>query len=321
MRATSRGSCDQHHVAGLDRHVGAGPDGDADVGRQQRRRVVDAVAHHGTRLPCACSSLILSALSSGSTSANTCRSRVRGHAVGHAFESPVSMATSMPSSCSRSPLHGIPAGSRRRRQTPQGRDRPRSDRWPPGRSWPKRRRPRAGPRAAWRPSLRSSAGPPTFSWRPSTSASTPWPAMAWNPSACGTSRPRSWALFRGLGRSGARSRAPPRRRGAARIVLLHAVGGDRLDHAVLAEGQRARLVEHDDVQVARFLQPPPVADQQAVAGAHRGGDGDDQRHRQPQRMGQAITSTVTMRVMVKSSVAPSASHARRSARRLRAPRA
>ena len=40
----------QRNVGGLDRGVGAGgAHGDADVGRGQRRRVVDAVADHGHR--------------------------------------------------------------------------------------------------------------------------------------------------------------------------------------------------------------------------------------------------------------------------------
>ncbi len=37
----------QYHVGSLDRHVGAGTDGDAEVGLGQRRSVVDAVADHG----------------------------------------------------------------------------------------------------------------------------------------------------------------------------------------------------------------------------------------------------------------------------------
>ena len=43
----------QHHVGALDRDVGAGADGDADIGLGQRRRIVDAVADEGDLLPCA----------------------------------------------------------------------------------------------------------------------------------------------------------------------------------------------------------------------------------------------------------------------------
>ena len=41
---------DQRHVGGLDRHVGTGADGDADVGLSERRRVVDPVADHRHQL-------------------------------------------------------------------------------------------------------------------------------------------------------------------------------------------------------------------------------------------------------------------------------
>ena len=39
-------AADQGDVGGGHRHVGAGADGDAEVGLGQRRRVVDAVADH-----------------------------------------------------------------------------------------------------------------------------------------------------------------------------------------------------------------------------------------------------------------------------------
>ena len=55
-------------------------------------------------------------------------------------------------------------------------------------------------------------------------------------------------------------------------------------HAELALGQRARLVKHDHVDLARLLQGQPVAHQDPVVGAHRGGDGDDQRHCQAERV-------------------------------------
>lgn len=38
---------DQHDVGGLDGHVGAGADGDADVGLSEGGRVVDPVPDHG----------------------------------------------------------------------------------------------------------------------------------------------------------------------------------------------------------------------------------------------------------------------------------
>ncbi len=55
-----------------------------------------------------------------------------------------------------------------------------------------------------------------------------------------------------------------------------------VDDAVLAERQRPRLVEHDRVQVACFLEPAPVAHEQPAAGAQRGRDRDHERYREPQ---------------------------------------
>ena len=49
-----------------------------------------------------------------------------------------------------------------------------------------------------------------------------------------------------------------------------------------ALGQRARLVEEDDVDVAHRLQRQPVLDQDAAAGGAFGGDRDDQGNRQAQ---------------------------------------
>ena len=79
-------------------HVGARPDGDADVGLGQGRRIVDPVADHGHRRPRTWSLRISSALSPGRTSATTSSipasrgawlRRVRR-------SSPVSMTTSRP---------------------------------------------------------------------------------------------------------------------------------------------------------------------------------------------------------------------------------
>jgi len=42
---------DERHVARLEGDVGAGADGDADIGLRECRRVVDAVADHGHPLP------------------------------------------------------------------------------------------------------------------------------------------------------------------------------------------------------------------------------------------------------------------------------
>ena len=43
----ARVAADERHVGGLDGHVGAGPDGHAEVRLGERRRIVDAIADHG----------------------------------------------------------------------------------------------------------------------------------------------------------------------------------------------------------------------------------------------------------------------------------
>ena len=89
---------DQGDVGGLDRHVGAGADGEPDVGLGQGGGVVDAVAdHRRPRLPSACSRRTSAALCSGRTSAST-RSMPTWRAIAAAVRalSPVIMTTSMP---------------------------------------------------------------------------------------------------------------------------------------------------------------------------------------------------------------------------------
>ena len=94
----------QRDAGGVHRHVGAGAHGDADVGRGQRRRVVDAVADHRDaprRRPC--SAATTAALSSGSTSARTSSMpSCARHGLGAAAVVAGDAARSrMPSACSR----------------------------------------------------------------------------------------------------------------------------------------------------------------------------------------------------------------------------
>jgi hypothetical protein len=78
-----------------------------------------------TFFPCACSSRTLDALSSGSTSAKTVSiPRSSATASATAWASPVSIATSMPRSCSALMARGSPPGWRRPRRTPPGRPSP-----------------------------------------------------------------------------------------------------------------------------------------------------------------------------------------------------
>ena len=75
------------------------------------------------------------------------------------------------------------------------------------------------------------------------------------------------------------------RRQGQRLILAQRRHGGHPNHALLASGQRAGLVEDDDIHFTCSLQRQPVAHQDAVGCRQRRADGDDQRHRQPQRMG------------------------------------
>ncbi len=70
-----------------------------------------------------------------------------------------------------------------------------------------------------------------------------------------------------------------------RLVLGRFPPQSYADHPVLAQGERARLVEDHGVQEPRLLQPAPVAHQQPASRAQRGRDRDDERDREPQRVG------------------------------------
>ena len=74
-----------------------------------------------------------------------------------------------------------------------------------------------------------------------------------------------------------------RRREPEDTLGVHRARRD-VDEDRLALGQRAGLVEDDRVEGPRPLQREPVLDEQAVAGAERGGDRDDQRDRQAERV-------------------------------------
>jgi hypothetical protein len=96
----------QHDVGRLDGDVGAGADGDADVGLGQRRRVVDAVADEGDPRA-AWRRSTASTLPPGSTSASTSSMPSCGRWRGGARLSPVIIAT-------RAPARAAPRWPRRR---------------------------------------------------------------------------------------------------------------------------------------------------------------------------------------------------------------
>lgn len=56
------------------------------------------------------------------------------------------------------------------------------------------------------------------------------------------------------------------------------------DHAVLPEREGAGLVEDDLLEPARLLEAAPIADEEPRARRERGGDGDDERDRKPERV-------------------------------------
>ncbi len=178
---TPRGSLDAEHDAGrLDGHVGAGADGDADVGPGQRRGVVHAVADHRHACgPRACSSATARSLSSGSTSANTSSTPSRrrdrlGHRPGvagdhhdlpHAEGAQVGDGLARPRAAPRPP-----ARARRRPSSP--RDEVEHGRAPVAPAGDRRR---PGRRAPVEPALAQQRRPADGVPPPSTVASTPRP--------------------------------------------------------------------------------------------------------------------------------------------------
>src|SRR5690606_32912616 len=63
------------------------------------------------------------------------------------------------------------------------------------------------------------------------------------------------------------------------FVLIQLIGYD-LDDAMLAERERARLVEDDRVQIPRLLETAPVADEQAATRTERRRDRNHERNRE-----------------------------------------
>ena len=285
MRGTSRGSsAHEHDVARFDRDVGAGADRDADVGRQQRGRVVHAVADHRHPLPLRLELLDLVQPSrSGSTSANTVsipRSRATASATGRA--SPVIITTSMPRSCSASHRLARFGPDRIRERERREHRRVLGQRRPPCAAL-RGAVGRLSQASATGVSARSasSAGPPTYSRRPSTVRVDAAPGIAWNASAGGNGA--AGVLARSA-RSRARSvcsesdSTAAASRSASSVETPSAVAMSMMPNSPLR--QRAGLVEHNGGEVPRLLEPSAVADEEAAARAERRRDRDHQRDRQ-----------------------------------------
>jgi hypothetical protein len=96
-------------------------------------------------------------------------------------------------------------------------------------------------------------------------------------------RRRSSALLDAPG-DGVLGVALRRRRQGERLVRGDPPARGGLDHPELAAGQRAGLVEEHGGHVARVFQPAAIANQEPVAGGEGGGDGHDQRDREPERV-------------------------------------
>jgi hypothetical protein len=68
-----------------------------------------------------------------------------------------------------------------------------------------------------------------------------------------------------------------------RLVPIEARDG-KVDHPVFAKRQGPGLVEDDGGEVARLLEPAPIADEKPVAGAERRGDRRDEGHGKAERV-------------------------------------
>ena len=268
--------------------LGAGAHGDADIGCGEGRGVVDAVARHGDDAAFRASGGGSAAcLSSGSTSASTsAMPRRRATASAVARLSPVSITIRMPWA------RGRRSASRRRRldRVRDGDDAggPAVDRQIAA-QW---RRPAAAiglaSRHRVRPRDRASGRrlPSATAW-PSTSPVTPLPVIGRKSvrfRRAASSRSRAAATMAAA--SGCSLDRSDRCRERQQVVLGPVAGAvhDR-DHARLALGQRAGLVDDQRIDLFQPLQRFGGADQDAGPRALADADHDRHRRRQAERAG------------------------------------
>ena len=241
-----KASADEGDVGGLDRDVGAGADGDADVGLGQRRRVVDAVADHGhgfaALLELAHARRLVRRQDLGSAP-RRCRPGPRR---------PSPFPRGRPSA-SRPSVPG-PSGARPRRPRPASRGPPR--RAGPGASGrPRRRGESCPPRRSARSPRRRGSGRssrlskrralPTRTRRVPTRPATPSPVRDSKLSTFGRSRPRSPAAATTASASGwadffSSAAARPRSSSSPSAGDVHALGD-----AGLSLRERSGLVEEN----------------------------------------------------------------------------
>ena len=290
----ARVAAHQRDAGGLHRHVGAGRHGDADVGRGQRRRVVDAVADHRHHLAGGAQLLHHGRLVGRQhlgAAPRRCRAR-RATASALPRLSPVSITVSMPSACRRATasraagLDGVAEGQQARAA---------SARSPLMRTSQETVRPSRFERA--RASLRQRARVDAQLVQQPAAAEQQRPGR---PRCACTPRPGSaWASAPAA--RGSRSRAHRVQHGARQRMLAAVLQrGRQAQHVVaaLAGGRHARPPATAGLRSAcRSCRTPPsstacasssasrVLDQDAVARGDAGAGHDRGRRGQAQRAG------------------------------------
>ena len=241
-----------------------------------------------TTLPSACSAVTLAAFCSGSTSASTCvdadlaRDRLgRRPVVAGQHPDVEPERLELRDRLARLRLErvgdGDHAGQLRRRPPRTAASRPRR---PASRAAPldssssaiahsRHQRAVAERRRAW----------------PSTVAWMPLPVIDSKPSTGGSSSPSSRARATIASPSGCSEPTSAAAASRSSVALGEAVRRDHAGHGRLAAGERAGLVEHDRVDLARLLQRLAAPDQDAVLGRLAGADHDRGRRRQAERAG------------------------------------
>ena len=114
---------------------------------------------------------------------------------------------------------------------------------------------------------------------------TPRPLMASNSVTSGNTSSFSCAELANAARNCMLRIALDGGRQSQHLLLIPTLYSSDTYNAKLTLGQRAGLIEDNDVYLPRFLQCQPVTYQDTVACSQRGADGDDQWNSQPQCVG------------------------------------
>ena len=275
-------AADERDVGRLDRHVRAGPDGDAEVRPGERRGVVDAVADHrdrGARPPGAARSS--RPCRPGSTSAITRSAGIptwRATASAVTRASPVSSHTSMPaarSSRTASADSALTGSEMATRPAAAPSTATNTTRPALGRRGIGRRRERAQVHAALRQQPPDARRPPR---RHRSARARPAPTIASNASAFAKPELRlAGPAHDRRAQRVLRARSPARRPDRGRAPPSKPGRGNDRDHRGLAQRERPGLVEDDGVDPARGLERLAAADEDPRLGALAGADHDRRR--------------------------------------------